>query len=113
MLNSSTPAALPTLGPLPAGHANYDFSKPPHREWARILCDYAFNHASCLLRIVHVPSFYKSFDELYDTPREKHTQEHMQFLGLLYSVLALGSMYDVDETDPIIPDHYDEASNRG
>jgi hypothetical protein len=78
-----------------------------------MLCDYSFNHASCLLRIVHVPSFCKSFDTLYDSGKTQYSPEEGRFLGLLYSILALGSMYDVDENDPSNPDHYNEATTRG
>ncbi|CAH0050809.1 unnamed protein product [Clonostachys solani] len=95
------------------GHSKYDYSKLPPRHLARMLCDYSFNHASCLLRIVHVPSFYKSFDTLYNSEKTQYTSEEGRFVGLLYSILALGSMYDVDENDPSNPDHYNEATTRG
>ena len=108
-----SPAGLPSLGPFVTGQSNYDFSKLPPRELARMLCEYSFNHASCLLRIVHVPSFYQRFDEVYDKQPRTYTQDEIRYLGLLYSVLALGSMYDVDENDPSNPDHYNEAMNRG
>ncbi|KAK7215781.1 hypothetical protein V2G26_003784 [Clonostachys chloroleuca] len=95
------------------GYSKYDYSKLPPRHLARMLCDYSFNHASCLLRIVHVPSFCKSFDALYDSEKTQYAPEEGRFLGLLYSILALGSMYDVDENDPSNPDHYNEATTRG
>ncbi|KAI9150376.1 Activator of stress protein [Paramyrothecium foliicola] len=110
-LPSST--SSPSLPPISMGQSNYDYSKLPRRELARILCEYSFNHATCLLRIVHVPSFYKRFDSVYDAKKKRFTQDEEQFLGLLYSVLALGSMYDVDENDPSNPDHYNEAMRRG
>jgi hypothetical protein len=99
----------------PAGHgaARYNYSKLPPRELARMLCEYSFNHASCLLRILHVPSFYKSFDALYDGKEATEKRENASFVGLLYAILALGSMYDVDENDPSNPDHYNEATSRG
>ncbi|CAH0020852.1 unnamed protein product [Clonostachys rhizophaga] len=95
------------------GYSKYDYSKLPPRHLARMLCDYSFNHASCLLRIIHIPSFCKSFDALYDAEKTQYAPEEGRFLGLLYSILALGSMYDVDENDPSNPDHYNEATTRG
>jgi hypothetical protein len=111
--SSQQPIDQPWQSFLPAGSKNYDFSRLPPRELARMLCDYAFNHATCLLRIVHVPSFYKRFDILYDAEKRNLAQDEAQYLGLLYSVLALGSMYDVDENDASNPDHYAEAIRRG
>ncbi|KFA45646.1 hypothetical protein S40293_08909 [Stachybotrys chartarum IBT 40293] len=110
---NGSPAPLSAPSALFNGHSNYDYSRLPRRELARMLCEYSFNHASCLLRIVHVPSFYKRFDALYDLEESNYTQEQGRYVGLLYSILALGSMYDVDENDPSNPDHYKEAMIRG
>lgn len=85
----------------------------PSRELAHTLCEYSFNCATCLLRTIHIPSFYRMFDSLYNLPLQPQSCEQRRFRGLLYAVLALGSMYDVDENDPSNPNHYAEAMDRG
>ncbi|ETS86285.1 hypothetical protein PFICI_00113 [Pestalotiopsis fici W106-1] len=91
----------------------HDFLELPVRQLAQDLCDYAFSRASCILRVVHAPSFWKSFDHLYQGRPQRFTLEQRRFVGLLFSVMALGSMYDVDENDPTNPDHYAVAIHRG
>ncbi|KAK3692369.1 fungal-specific transcription factor domain-containing protein [Podospora appendiculata] len=78
------------------------FDLPP-RDKARTLCYYALNCATCLLRVVHGPSFYEMLDRLYETPQDSWGSEENRFLGLLYSVLALGSMYNITEDSPASP----------
>ncbi|KFZ11773.1 hypothetical protein V501_04584, partial [Pseudogymnoascus sp. VKM F-4519 (FW-2642)] len=65
----------------------------PDREVALNLCSNALDCACALLRIVHTPSFYEMFDRIYDTPPENFGDEENRFLPLLYSILALGSMF--------------------
>ncbi|KAK4449686.1 fungal-specific transcription factor domain-containing protein [Podospora aff. communis PSN243] len=91
----------------------YGLEELPARALARTLCEYSLQCATCLLQTVHVPSFYRMFDSIYDTPAPLYSSEQRRFLGLLYAVLALGSMYDVDEHDPSNPDHYAVAMNLG
>ena len=96
-----------------SGAADRSYQKLPSRSLARMLCEYSFNCATCVLRTVHVPSFYRMFDGIYDMPSQSYTSEQRRFLGLLFAVLALGSMYDVDENDPSNPNHYAVAMDRG
>ncbi|KAF2657041.1 hypothetical protein K491DRAFT_714785 [Lophiostoma macrostomum CBS 122681] len=65
---------------------------PPKKE-ARILCDYALIDAGALLRVVHLPSFYKSMDRIYETQPENYNNAEHTFLPLLYAVLALGTLF--------------------
>lgn len=65
----------------------------PEREVALRLCSNALDCACALLRILHAPSFYEMFDRIYDTPPENFGDEENRFLPLLYSILALGSMF--------------------
>lgn len=85
----------------------------PSKDRARTLCYYSLNCATCLLRIVHQPSFYETFDRLYEKPVETFTVEDNRALGLLYSVLALGSMYNISEDNPANPVHYKAAMEEG
>ncbi|KAI0123863.1 fungal-specific transcription factor domain-containing protein [Xylariales sp. AK1849] len=67
----------------------------PPKVIARKLSGYSLKYATCLLRIVHVPSFYTMIDKIYEkSPANYGTDDHRQ-LALLYSVLALGCMYNV------------------
>ncbi|KAI1768515.1 fungal-specific transcription factor domain-containing protein [Hypoxylon sp. FL1150] len=107
------PLELPVYSANPWWLASYDFSKLPPRQLALDLCKYSFSRASCILRVVHAPSFWKTLEKLYDDPPQAYTPEERRFVGLLFSVMALGSMYDVDENDPTNPDHYAVAMERG
>jgi hypothetical protein len=73
----------------------------PPKDFARSLCYYSLNCATCLIRIVHVPSFYDMFDKIYEKSPDNLTNDERRYLGLLYAVMALGCMYNtVDETAP-------------
>jgi hypothetical protein len=65
---------------------------PPKKE-ARALCDAALIEAGALMRIVHLPTFYKSMDRIYDTSPENYGQAENSFLPLLYAVMALGTLF--------------------
>jgi hypothetical protein len=85
----------------------------PPKEKARTLCYYSLHCATCLLRIVHVPSFYEMFDRVYELPPDKFGNEENRFLGLLYSVLALGCMYNTSNDDKGNPVTYKSAMEEG
>jgi hypothetical protein len=69
----------------------------PPLDRVRTLCYYSLDCATCLLRIVHRPTFFEKVDKLYATPQESWGNEEHRFLGLLYSVLALGCVYNVSQ----------------
>lgn len=71
---------------------------PPKNE-ARLLCDNALIDAGALLRVVHLPSFYKSLDRMYEVAPENYGNSENAFLPLLYAVLALGTLFK-KETEP-------------
>ncbi|KAF2020637.1 hypothetical protein BU24DRAFT_340202 [Aaosphaeria arxii CBS 175.79] len=94
--NHQSPGAESTSNALPAG------TDLPSKKEARILCDNALIDAGALLRVVHIPSFYKSMDRIYETTPENYGNAENTFLPLLYAVLALGTLFskrgaDVDE----------------
>ncbi|KAH8888995.1 hypothetical protein GQ53DRAFT_723777 [Thozetella sp. PMI_491] len=116
--DSRTPFSPQPQRPFPASPiagwpANYDFLKLPPKELARALCEYSFSRACCIYRVVHVPSFWKKFERLYEERPQICLPEQRRFVGLVFSVIALGSMYDVDENDPTNPNHYVVATDRG
>ncbi|GME54241.1 hypothetical protein GTA08_BOTSDO03581 [Neofusicoccum parvum] len=84
----------------------------PPKGKAQELCDTAINDASALLRVVHLPTFWKSFEELYSKSPEEYGAAENSFLPLLYTVLALGTLFsrtseDLDEVG------YENAINQG
>lgn len=85
----------------------------PDKERARTLCYYSLNCASCLLRVVHAPTFYEMFDRVYELPPERFGNEEKRFLGLLYSVMSLGCMYNVSPDDPANPVTYKTSMDEG
>lgn len=107
------PYDIPGNSTIPWSHVSDGFSPVPPKPFAHDLCEFSFSRATCILRVVHAPSFWRMFDKLYEQRPQRYTPEERRFVGLLFSVMALGSMYDVDENDPTNPDHYAEAMERG
>ncbi|KAK1750788.1 putative transcriptional regulatory protein [Echria macrotheca] len=71
----------------------------PPLEKVRSLSYYALNCATCLMRVVHQPTYYETLEKFYKTPQSSWGHEEHRFLGLLYSIMALGSMYNTSD-DP-------------
>lgn len=107
------PLELPVYSANPWRLEDHDHETLPPRDLARALCGYALSWGSCLLRVVHAPSFWTTFETLYTVHPQSRTNQQRRFVGLLFAVMALGSMYDVDENDPTNPDHYAVAIERG
>ncbi|OLN85785.1 Activator of stress genes 4 [Colletotrichum chlorophyti] len=112
------PAGLINLdSPASAASSPFDSTRStapelPPKDVARKLCYYSLNCATCLLRIVHVPTFYEMFDRIYEKPYEEYTKDEHRFLGLLFAVMALGCMYaNLDENAP--PVAYKESVDEG
>jgi hypothetical protein len=85
----------------PFDSATSSIPELPPKEVARSLCYYSLHCATCLTRIVHVPSFYEMFEKVYEKPTENLTGEETKFLGLFFAVIALGCMYSpLDESMP-------------
>ncbi|PNY23060.1 Stress gene activator [Tolypocladium capitatum] len=91
--------------PSPAGNSPFSAARSypdlPPKDVARKLCYYSLSCATCLVRIIHVPTFYQRFDQIYDRPIDSLNQEDTHFLGLVYAVIALGCMYNnLDDAKP-------------
>jgi hypothetical protein len=69
----------------------------PSKEEARTLCDIAVEDAGSLLRVVHYPSFLKQLDNIYEISNDHYGNEENVFLPLLYSVMALGTLFARDD----------------
>jgi hypothetical protein len=70
----------------------------PTKKEAKVLCDNALIDAGAMMRVVHLPSFYKSVDRIYETAPENYGNEENSFLPLLYAVLAFGTLFSKNDT---------------
>jgi hypothetical protein len=112
------PAGLTNLdSPSPAPNTPYSTVSTavelPPKEVTRNLCYYSLSCATCLVRIVHVPSFYEKLERIYEKSPENLSAEENHFLGLVFSILALGCMYN--RLDDNIPENssYKVAMDEG
>jgi hypothetical protein len=87
----------------------------PPKVIARRLCSYSLKYATCLLRIVHIPSFYTMLDNIYEHPPTHGScgTEEDRNLALLYSVMALGCMYNVADDKDSKKAPYEVATELG
>ncbi|GIZ40025.1 hypothetical protein CKM354_000338100 [Cercospora kikuchii] len=85
----------------------------PPKEMARQLSVYAINDAAALLRMVHHPTYWESFERLYATPSDNYSNEDNRFLPLFYSAIALGSLFGKDDETVVDRDGYESAIQQG
>ena len=84
----------------------------PPKEYARRLCSYSISCATCLIRIVHTPTFWDLFERVYEKPYESYSVDEQRFLGLMFATMGLGCMYNTLETDDTRLE-YKEAVEQG
>lgn len=89
--STRSPAASSTA--LPSG------TELPSKKEAISLCENAIIDAGAMQRVVHLPTFYKQLDRMYEIPTENYTNAENSFLPLLYAVLALGKLFSQGEHD--------------
>ena len=86
----------------------------PQRETVDRLCYLSLNCATCLIRIVHIPSFTQMIERLYEIPTETYEIRETRFLGLLYAVMALGCLYDLSQDSKAVnTTQYEAAVGQG
>jgi hypothetical protein len=87
----------------------------PPREVAIELCRLTLDDCCALMRPLHVPTFFKRLDAVYETDPEQYKNQHVQFLPLLYIVLAVGCLFSRTEKDNTMLDlkGYKEAIEQG
>lgn len=85
----------------------------PAKECARQLCQCALDDACSLLRFVHQPTFYATFDRIYDVAPEQFGNDENAFLPLLYAVLALGCLFAKNEKSMLQIEGYESAIHQG
>ena len=70
----------------------------PDREEARVLCEDAILDAGAMLRVVHLPTFLKQLDRMYDLPAAEYGDAEHSFLPLLFAALSLGKVFSKGTT---------------
>lgn len=85
----------------------------PPKQLAHQICQFAVDDAAALLRVVHKPSFWQSFDHLYSVPPEHHTHDDQKFLPLFHSAMALGHLFAKDEQSGVSREGYENAIQQG
>ncbi|KAF2433222.1 hypothetical protein EJ08DRAFT_647599 [Tothia fuscella] len=85
----------------------------PPKEVALQLCDIAVNDAGAILRIVHYPTFLKQLHSLYDTPPASYGNEENVFLPLMYSAMALGTLFSKNDGTDLDKRGYESAIAEG
>ncbi|KAI1384697.1 fungal-specific transcription factor domain-containing protein [Hypoxylon trugodes] len=83
---------------MPQGHIPSIYELPAKKR-VLALCSESLNNATCLLRIVHIPTFYRMLDGLYEKSPDSFSKEDRRSLALAYAVMALGCMYNLPEDD--------------
>ncbi|KAK3114754.1 Gypsy retrotransposon integrase-like protein 1 [Teratosphaeriaceae sp. CCFEE 6253] len=101
-------------GDSPAGDASPSGATDlPAMEYAREICQHTVQDAASLLRVVHLPTFWKSFDELYSKTPENYTNEDNKFLPLFHTALALGHLFCKDHQGSLDERGYENAIQQG
>lgn len=70
----------------------------PPKHVAIDLCRNAIDDCCALQRPLHRPTFFRRLESIYATDPENYSNEHIKFLPLLYSAMAVGALFGrVDE----------------
>ena len=85
----------------------------PEKHSAQLLCENALNDCWAILRFVHQPTFYAMLDRVYEIPRTDFGDQENSFLPLLYSVIALGSLFAKEEHSILQTNGYENAIDQG
>ena len=85
----------------------------PRKDCAQILCEVALNDACALMRFVHQPDFWTKFRLIYTTRPEELGDAELGFLPLLYSILALGTLFAKPAQSVLQSMGYERAIERG
>ena len=93
------PSPSSTRSPGASSTALPSVTELPSKKEAISLCENAIIDAGAMQRIVHLPTFYKQLDRMYEIPTENYTNTENSFLPLLYAVFALGKLFSQDDHD--------------
>lgn len=99
LMSQGPPSPTSTKSTVESSAALAGIADLPDRDEARLLCDSALVDASAMLRVVHLPTFYKQFDRMYELSPEQYGSAETSFLPLLYAVLALGKLFSRNDEE--------------
>ena len=106
--------------PKSAHSSPYEFNHPagvdlPPKEVAIELCRNTIDDCCALMRPLHRPTFFRRLNDVYDTDPEQYNNTHVQFLPLLYVVMAVGCLFSRTENENTMLDvkGYKEAIEQG
>ncbi|KAK5214051.1 Gypsy retrotransposon integrase-like protein 1 [Exophiala xenobiotica] len=106
--------------PKSAQSSPYEFNLPPGvdlppKEVAIELSLNALDDCCALMRPIHKPTYFTRLHAVYDTDPEQWNNEHVQFLPLIYVVMAVGGLFSKSEDDNATLDRrgYKEAIEQG
>ena len=85
----------------------------PPKQSALETCKGAVDEAAALLRVVHKPTFWQSFERLYAVPQEQWSNEDHKFLPLFHAALALGHLFSRPEQTSTESASYESAIQQG
>ncbi|KAL6157754.1 Gypsy retrotransposon integrase-like protein 1 [Exserohilum turcicum] len=108
LYDAPSPSVLSLTGPM-SSPVNVPL---PNRDEARALCDNAIIQYSAMLRVVHLPTFHKQMDRVYEVPSDQYGSAETSFLPLFYAVLALGKLYSEND-DGLDTAGYDTLTDEG
>lgn len=97
----------------PSDHPSSPSSELPPKDIALQFCSNAIDDAAALLKFVHKPSFWASFERIYETPADSWGNEEQRFLPLLYSAMALGTLFGQNEQSNLNQVGYENAIQQG
>jgi hypothetical protein len=85
----------------------------PLRDVANELVENCIEDACALLRFVHKPTFMCMLNRIYDIPPGRYCDDENRFLPLLYSVLAVGTLFVKSEQNNPENASFESAINQG
>lgn len=97
----------------PLGLRTPSVSDLPKKACTLKLCANALDDACAILRFVHQPTFYAMVDRVYDQPTEHLSSHEIKFLPLLYSTIALGTLFATNERSELISNGFNSAIEQG
>jgi hypothetical protein len=98
-MSQGPPSPTSTLSFADLSHPTPTGANLPSKDEAQALCDAAIVEAGAMMRVVHLPTFYKQFDRMFELTPELYGDAEHSFLPLLFSVLALGKLFSKHDSD--------------
>jgi hypothetical protein len=102
-----------SAGESPAGDMSPGGADLPPKDYAKENCSHAVDNAAALLRFLHKPTFWQSFERLYSVPPEQYSNEENKFLPLFHSAMALGLLFAKDDNSSLSRNGYENAIQQG